>query len=143
LPPVCRLDLDGDGIASVATDVVYLSRGLLGLTPVPPSFRTGGAVIPPDSVIADRISQLGNAIDVDGNGVVSVSTDVVYISRRLLGLTPVPPSFRLSDSSIASDAVIAARVDALCPHRLTARFPVDDDRRRRPRECRLDTLHRR
>ena len=116
LPPVCRLDLDGDGIASVATDVVYLSRGLLGLTPVPPSFRTGGAVIPPDSVIADRISQLGNAIDVDGNGVVSVSTDVVYISRRLLGLTPVPPSFRLSDSSIASDAVIAARVDALCPH---------------------------
>ena len=116
LPPVCLLDVDGDGVAGVATDIVYISRDLLGLIPVPPSFRTGGAVIPPDSVIADRVTRIGTALDVDGNGVVAVSTDVVYIARRLLGLTPVPPSFRVSDPSIASDAVIAARIDALCPH---------------------------
>ena len=54
-------------------------------------------------------------LDVDGNGVAQVSTDVVYIARHLLGLTPVPPSFRVLDPTIPSDAVIGGRVDALCP----------------------------
>jgi len=40
---------------------------------------------------------------------------VVYIARHLLGLTPVPASFRVLDPTIPSDAVIGGRVDALCP----------------------------
>jgi hypothetical protein len=43
---------------------------------------------------------------------VEVATDVVYIARRLVGLTVVPPSFRLRDPTIAADSVIAGRIDA-------------------------------
>ena len=48
------------------------------------------------------------------NGRVEASTDIVYIRRRLLALTPVPPSFRILDPTIPSDTVVAQRVDALC-----------------------------
>lgn len=52
-------------------------------------------------------------LDVDGDGSVDGATDMVYIQRHLLHLAPVPPSFRGLDPSIAPDAVIAARIDAL------------------------------
>ena len=54
-------------------------------------------------------------LDVDANGTVEVATDVVYIARHLLGLTPVPPSFRVVDPTIPPDAAIAGKIDALCP----------------------------
>ncbi len=58
------------------------------------------------------------ALDVDGDGPPpEVSTDVVYIARSLLGLTPVPASFRALDPSLPADSVIAANVAALCPPR--------------------------
>src|SRR5439155_20333256 len=44
--------------------------------------------IPPDSVIVGRIDAAGNAFDVDRSGATQVSTDAVYVARRLLGLTP-------------------------------------------------------
>ena len=44
--------------------------------------------------------------DVDHNGAVQVSTDVVYLARHLLGLIPVPPSFRAQNPNIAPDAEI-------------------------------------
>jgi len=99
----------------VSTDVVYIARRLLGLAPVPPSFRVIDPTIPPDGTIAASIDAVGTALDVDGRGGVGVSTDVVYIARRLLGLAPVPPSFRVIDPTIPSDATVGAAVDGLCP----------------------------
>ncbi len=57
-------------------------------------------------------------LDVDDSGPPpDVATDVVYVARTLLGLTPVPPSFRALDPSIPADSVVAANVAALCPPR--------------------------
>jgi len=54
--------------------------------------------------------------DVDKNGVLDKATDVVYIQRHLtVGLTTVPPSFRVLDPTIPPDATINANIDALCP----------------------------
>jgi cysteine-rich repeat protein len=50
-------------------------------------------------------------IDVDGNGNIDVATDIVYIARHLLQLVPVPPSFRVTDPTIPSDATIAAAIN--------------------------------
>ena len=111
----CVLDVDGDGGATVGTDVVYIARSFFGLTPVPPSFRVGNPGIPSDTTIAAAIAAAVGALDVDGSGTVSVGTDVVYIARRLLGLAPVPPSFRVGNPTLPSDAAVGAAVDALCP----------------------------
>jgi hypothetical protein len=55
-------------------------------------------------------------LDVDCSGTPpDVATDVVYVARQLLGLPPVPASFRALNPSIPSDSVIAANVAALCP----------------------------
>jgi hypothetical protein len=112
---VCVLDVDGNGVVDVATDIVYIARTLLGLPPVPASFRALNPAIPPDQVIKDRVQAIGLGLDVDANGVVDVATDIVYIARRLLGLPPVPASFRALNPSIPPDPVIAANIDALCP----------------------------
>jgi hypothetical protein len=53
------------------------------------------------------------ALDVDRNGNVDVATDVAYIARRLLGLVPVPASFRALDPTIPADNVIGTRIDTL------------------------------
>ena len=113
--PACKLDVDGNGRAEVSTDVTYITRRLLGLTPVPPSYRTADPSIPSDDAIGARIDALRGVYDVDGNGQLVVATDVTYIARRLAGLTPVPPSYRAADPGIPSDASIAAAIDALCP----------------------------
>jgi hypothetical protein len=54
------------------------------------------------------------SLDVDGNGVAGVATDVVYIARQMFGLPAVPPSFRVLDPSIPPDSVIAANLAGLC-----------------------------
>lgn len=99
----------------MSTDVVYINRRLLGLTPVPRSYRVINPNIPPDTTIAANVDAIVPSLDVDMDGQVNSSTDIVYITRRLLGLTPVPPSFRILDPTIPPDDVIAQRVDALCP----------------------------
>jgi predicted outer membrane repeat protein len=111
----CLLDVDRNGVGDVSTDVVYINRRLLMLTPVPPSFRAIDPSIPPDATIATNMDAIRSSLDVDANGNVDSATDIVYITRRLFHLTPVPPSFRLLDPTIPSDAVIAQRIDALCP----------------------------
>jgi hypothetical protein len=111
----CALDVDRNGVADVATDVVYIARRLLGLPPVPPSFRTLDPSILSDSTIAADVDALGPRLDVDSNGQVDVATDVVYVSRVLLGLPAVPGSFRVLNPSIPPDATIKASVTALCP----------------------------
>lgn len=107
------LDVDANGTADVATDVVYVSRRLLGLPPVPASFRLLDPSIPPDAQIGAEIDANGLEYDVDGNGVVDVATDLVYITRHLLGLPPVPPRYRLLDPTIPADSQIIFRIDAL------------------------------
>jgi hypothetical protein len=108
------LDVDRNGVADVATDIVYIARRLLGLPPVPSSFRTLDPSIISDSTIAAGVDALGTRLDVDGNGQVDVATDVVYVSRVLLGLPAVPGSFRVLNPSIPPDATIKANVTALC-----------------------------
>ncbi len=104
-----------NGHVDVATDMVYIERALVGLPPVPTSFRRVDPTIPSDAVIAARIAAIGAALDVDLDGHVDVATDIVYIGRSLVGLAPVPPDLRLLDPSIPTDAAIAARITALCP----------------------------
>jgi hypothetical protein len=107
------LDLDLDGEVRVETDVTYLNRHMLGLSPVPQSFRDLDPSIPPDAEVAARADALGDSADVDLNGSVDSSTDSVYISRYILGLTTVPPQFRTLDPSIPSDLEIAHRIEPL------------------------------
>jgi len=112
----CILDVDGKNpCCDVPTDVVYVARHLLGLTPVPPDFRLLDPTIPPDASVAAAIDAIRPSLDVDMNGTIDVATDVVYIARHLLGLTPVPPDFRVLDPTIPPDAAVAANIDALCP----------------------------
>lgn len=114
-PTSCVLDVDGDGRGVVATDLVYVSRRLRGLAPVPPSFRALDPGIPADALIAARVDGARPSLDVDGSGAADAATDVLYIARRRLGLAPVPPSFRAANPAIPPDAVVSADVDALCP----------------------------
>jgi hypothetical protein len=50
--------VDDDGLVDVATDMVYIARHVLGLPPVPQSFRDDDPTIPPDAEIAGRIELL-------------------------------------------------------------------------------------
>lgn len=122
IPPT--LDIDMDGTADVATDVVYIARTLLGLPAAPPSFRRLDLNIPRDVILSARVfacgdpmtaplCKCGQALDVDGNLVVDTATDLVYIARHQLGLPEVPVSFRESDPSIPPDSVIAGNIDAV------------------------------
>jgi hypothetical protein len=56
---------------------------------------------------------LPKPIDVDANGAVEVSTDIIYVARYILGLTPVPASFRSLDPVIPADADISCRINQL------------------------------
>lgn len=107
------LDVDENGRVDVATDLVYTVRHLLDLPAVPQSFRDLDATIPPDDDIATLIDLLGDSLDVDGNSVADAATDIVYVARHLLGLPPVPQSFRDLDPSIPPDAEIIQQIEPL------------------------------
>jgi hypothetical protein len=114
VPLVCLLDVDGNRRVDVATDVVYVARHLLRLSPVPPSFRSNDPTIPPDATIAANVDRIGAELDVDNSGAVEVATDVVYVARHLLNLGAVPPSFRVGDPTIPSDEVVGVAAVGLC-----------------------------
>jgi hypothetical protein len=99
----------------VSTDLVYLARRLLGLAPVPASFRTLDPSLPSDAAIAANVDADLAWFDVDASSRADAASDVVYITRRLLGLTAVPATFRNLDPTIPLDTEIAARIDLLCP----------------------------
>ncbi len=103
----------GGGALEVATDLVFIARRLLGLPPVPTSFRLAGAPLPDDAVVAAWVDSFGQKLDVDMDGTVNVATDITYAARDLLGLTPVPPSFRTQNVNVPPDAMIAARIALL------------------------------
>ncbi len=81
---------------------IVLANPSIGATPTPTSTPTG---TPTSGTFA--------ALDVDQNDEVSVASDLVYIARYLLGLPPVPASFRELDPSIVPNGVIAGRIGAL------------------------------
>jgi hypothetical protein len=109
------LDVDrSGGSVDVATDVVYMARSLLGLAPVPRSFRPQNPAIPPDEIIAANVASVGDGLDVDRNCTVDVATDIIYVARYKLGLSPVPSSFRALDPTIPADSSIASSVDSMC-----------------------------
>ena len=114
---ICLLDVDGNGTADLATDIVYIARRLLHLTSVvPPSFRILDPTIAADAVIAANIDAMSMALDVDSNGHNDVATDIVYIARWLLHIPQVvPPSFRTLDPTIPPDATVSTHIDASCP----------------------------
>ena len=107
------LDVDGNNIVEAATDMVYISRRLSGLSAVPPSFRESDPTIPSDAIVNSQIDGIKSFLDVDHNGRTEVSTDMTYITRYIQGINPVPPSFRTSDPTIPSDAVISAAIEQL------------------------------
>ena len=112
----CHLDIDGDAELRGPTDGVYIFRALLGVQQVvPPTFRSLDPSIRSDVEITADISQLGDSLDVDGDGTTQASTDGVYIFRRLMGLQAVvPPLFRQIDPTIPPDSEISASIDAIC-----------------------------
>ena len=116
MTPPCLFDVDRSGAPpQVSTDIVYISRVLLGLPPVPASFRVLDPTIPPDATIGANVTAIGTGLDVDGSGPPpDVATDIVYIARHLLDVPAVPASFRAINPSIPPDSVISANVDALC-----------------------------
>jgi hypothetical protein len=83
--------------------------------PVAVSVFKGNTADPTTLLGQVHIDPISAKLNVDMNGVADVGTDIVYIARHLLGLPPVPASFRQGDPNIPSDAVIAANIDALCP----------------------------
>ncbi len=114
--PPCQLDVDGNGRPpDVATDIVYIARTILALHAVPTSFRLLDATVPPDALIERSVSAIGTALDIDANGQIDVTTDIVYVARHLFGLPAAPASFRVLDPNLPPDATLAARIDALCP----------------------------
>lgn len=114
-PPICLLDVDADGSVQPTTDITYIARHLLGLVAVPPSFRVTDPTIPPDAEIVRRIDAAGVAFNVDERVGVAVPTDITYIARQYLVLSPVPPSFRINDPTIPANSVIGDAIIALCP----------------------------
>jgi hypothetical protein len=74
-----------------------------------------GAVPIPVGASSGQLAITECFLDVDMDGLGSVATDIVYIARHLLGLPPVPASFRQGDPNIPPDAVISANIGALCP----------------------------
>ena len=108
------MDVDDSGQVTVEGDLTFIARHLLGLPPVPPEIRTQDPTIASDQAIGANVEALGNLLDVDMDGRVRVETDLVYIARRLGGQSPVVPDrFRILDPSIADEASIAAKIDAL------------------------------
>ena len=76
---------------------------------------SNGAVPIPIGASSGQLAITECFLDVDMDGGADVATDIVYIARHLLGLPPVPASFRQGDPNIPPDAVIAANIDVLCP----------------------------
>jgi hypothetical protein len=62
------MDVDRDGATGVATDMTYIRRHLLGLIPVPTSFRDLDPLIPPDSEVIENIAAICSPLWGCGDG---------------------------------------------------------------------------
>ncbi len=119
------LDVDRNGTIGPESDLVYVARSLLGLSPVPPSYRVTQPAIPDDAAIDERVTRAVPYLDVDLSGTVAVDTDVLFITRYLLGLAPVPNSYRSGVLLPPDPEVEASIAPLLVPGALVAPEPID------------------
>ena len=82
------LDLDADLRADALTDGLLLLRGMFGIDGDPLILGAVSTAAAFDSAdeIQQRIQNLGNLIDADGNGSIDALTDGLLILRFLFGL---------------------------------------------------------
>ena len=113
------LDIDGNGKYDALTDGLLLLRGMFGLDD---DALISGAVAS-DAVyissidIDSRIDDLGNLIDIDGNGRVDALTDGLVILRYLFGLRGdvLINGVIASDATITSADGVGAKMESLIP----------------------------
>ena len=108
------LDVDADGAVNFR-DVVFIYRRLMGLTTVRPEWTLPAGET--EASVNARIDALRQAgfdgyapLDVDHDGQGNFR-DVVFIYRRLMGLTTVRPEWALPAGE--TEASVNARIDRL------------------------------
>jgi len=109
--PEDELDVDGDGIVLIDTDLVFLYRCLAGIDAVPGWYREIQEFRPDDHILAYVQANL-DRFDVDVDGTVLIDTDLVFIYRCLVPLPAVPAWYR-DIQEFPPDEEICALVDAL------------------------------
>ena len=111
------LDIDGNGEYDALTDGLLLLRGMFGLTDTAliSSALASDATYKTGADIAARINDLGDSIDIDGNGTADALTDGLVILRYLFGLRDdVLISDVVASNATLSDATdISAKIESL------------------------------
>ena len=111
------LDIDGNGEYDALTDGLLLLRGMFGLTDTAliSSALASDATYKTGDDIAARINDLGDSIDIDGNGEADALTDGLVILRYLFGLRDdVLISDVVASNATLSDATdISAKIASL------------------------------
>ena len=111
------LDIDGNGEYDALTDGLLLLRGMFGLTDTAliSSALASDATYKTGADIAARINDLGDSIDIDGNGEADALTDGLVILRYLFGLRDdVLISDVVASNATLSDATdISAKIESL------------------------------
>ncbi len=51
----CLLDVDGNGTTQIGRDILFITRTILNVPPVPPAIRAANPTLPPDDVIRDAV----------------------------------------------------------------------------------------
>lgn len=97
-----NIDVDGDGAFDALTDGLLLLRHMFGLNgdALISGAVSDGAIYRSSEELVDRMSRLGNSLDVDSNGKIDALTDGLIILRYLFGLT----GDTLTNGVIASNA---------------------------------------
>ncbi len=103
------LDIDGNGEYDALTDGLLLLRGMFGLTDTAliSSALASDATYKTGDDIAARINDLGDSIDIDGNGEADALTDGLVILRYLFGLR----NDVLISDVVASNATLSYATD--------------------------------
>ena len=100
-PADADYDIDGDGRYDALTDGLLVLRYLFGLRGATlASGAISGGATRTVAGVETRMSQLGAALDVDGDGRLNALTDGILIIRKLFGITGP----RLIDGAIAPGA---------------------------------------
>ena len=102
-------DIDGNGEYDALTDGLLILRGMLGLTgdALVDGAIADDAVYQSAGEISSRLDNLGNLVDIDGNGQIDALTDGLLILKYLFGLR----GDVLIDGVIASNASIFSVAD--------------------------------
>jgi hypothetical protein len=83
--PACNLDVDASGSVLPFGDGIMILRHMLGLSGT--ALNAGVTGTPDPLAVANRITAMGLALDVDGDGSVLPFRDGILLIRMMLGLT--------------------------------------------------------